>query len=1273
MDFRILGPFEVRREGQPLPLSGAKQQALLAILLLHANEIVSSDRLVEELWSRPPETARAALQVYIAQLRKLLEPGRARGDPDQRLLTRAPGYLLQVERDQLDSRKFERLLAEARAARARSAAEAAPWLREALSLWRGPALADFVYEPFAQGEIARLEELRIAAIEDRLDADLALGAHAELVGELEALVREHPLRERLRGQLMLALYRSGRQAEALGAYQEAHRTLDENLGIAPSPALQRLQQEILRQDPLLEGPAEPPPEPRFDAASLARKTSRTVTVLVAGRAALPGMEAEALHRLDERHREEASAAIERHGGKVESALGDRIVGAFGIAGVHEDDALRAARASIEVLDRTSGGGEAANGLTEPAAGRVGVATGEIVTVEAGSAGSPLAGEPVTLAAELEAAATAGEILLDRRTRELLGNAARAESIQGEGQMPWRLLELIPPPPPLARPPEGRIIGREGELAQLRHALDHAARESTVHLFTILGSAGIGKSRLAEEFAMRVADDATVVAGRCVPYGEGITFWPLREVVGRLTAAAPIPQLLEGEDDAALVAARVTEAIGHLEATSSLEEIFWAFRRLFETFARERPLVLVFEDVHWAEPTLLDFVDYLAEHGRAAPIVLLCLARPELLEGRPGWGGGKRNVSSLLLERLSDGESEQLIDTLASGLPKRTRSSVLDAAEGNPLFLEQILAMLAEGAAPEGEVPIPPTIQAVLAARLDRLGPGERAVIECAAVVGKEFREDPVADLLPADARRFATRHLDALIRKELLQPARSPLRGQVAFRFRHVLIQQAAYRTIPIPVRATLHERVAAWLEGSTGQGAAEHAESAGYHLEQSYRYRAGLHSPTDEDRDLARRAAALLAPAGARAFRRGDMPASANLLGRANSLLAAGDPAALDLLPDLGYALFEVGELERAKAALTEAIEGGRARGNRGVEWNAAVKLANARMYTDPDRMDPEELVRDARAAIEVLDELGDELGLARAWCLLSEAEWASGRMVVAATAAERAAHHARGAGSPRDEAWGLGAYSMCLLQGPMPAAEGARKTERLLRQAAGNLVLEANLSGFLAALEALDGRFGAARAHIAESCERLHDLGLRWQAGVQELLAGHIELLAGDPVAAERHMLVAKESFVAIGDRWFLSTVSVDLPRPVYEQGRYADALSLVEAIDEVPAPADREWEVKRWGIRARLLAGDGRIEEAERCARKGVAAAVGTDLLWFHADALIDLAEVLRRADRSREAADAAADALALYEQKGIVASAARARALVEDLRATGVSDT
>jgi DNA-binding SARP family transcriptional activator len=1259
MDFQILGPLEVRREGQPVPLGAAKLRALLAILLLHAGEVVSSERLIDGIWGdEPPGTASHALQVYVAQLRKALEPGHARGAPHRRVLTRAGGYLLHVEPGRLDAERFERLVAEGRRALDRGEpAAAATELREALALWRGPALADFTYAPFAQGEIARLEELRLVALDGRLEADLALGAHARLVGELESLVREHPLRERLRGQLMLALYRSGRQADALAAFQDARRTLVDELGIEPGPGLQGLQRDILEHRPGLDAPLAAPAQPaRREPGARFAETRRIVTVLIAawsGPAA--DLDPEVGRAPDERFVAIASETIERHGGSVQSVLGREVMAVFGVPHVHEDDALRALRAALE--------------LSADVELRVGVASGEVVAAEVNARLSTYAGAPAELAAELEDAASAGEILLSESTLELAGRSARAaHARRASGSVAYRLLGLVPQPSPLARPLHTAIVGRETELAQLRQAFERVAAVQSLHLCTILGHAGIGKSRLVQELCADVSDRATVLAGRCVPYGEGITFWPLVEIAGQVAAAGPISELLAGEEGAELIAGRVADASGVGEATSSREELFLAFRRLFAALALQRPLVVVFDDLHWAEPTLLDFIEYLAESARDAPIMLVCLARLELLETRPSWAGGKRNASSLVLERLPDADADALIGNLASGIPDATRARVREAAEGNPLFLEQLVATVAEQPR-TGALAIPPTIQALLAARLDRLGPGERAVIERAAVVGREFREGALVDLLPESARPFTERHLEALVGKDLVSPVRSPPSGGRAFRFRHVLIQQAAYRGMSKRLRGTLHERFADWLERDAGSGSAERSGIVGYHLEQAFRYGEELGTLGAHGRELAARAADRLASAGRRAFRRGDMPASAGLLARAATLLPSDDPARLELLPDLGFALFEVGEFGRAADVLTEAVAKGRAGGRRGVEWRASVKRAHLSMFTEPERVDAKSLCRHAERAVRVLDELGDDAGLAKAWLLLAEGRVVMGRLREACDAADHAAEHARRAGSHREQAWALGEYAWSLIHGLTPVADALREIERRLDQARGNPLAEANLPAWLAMCEAMAGRFDDGRARIRRSRALTRDLGLTWQAAVQDLLRGRIELLAGDPVAAETHLRASYQAFHELGDRWLRETVAVHLAGALHAHQRDDDAFALTEAFGESPGPGDLECEIKAREVRARILARRERVAEAEHVAREAVAIAADTEFLEFHADALMALAEILDLAGRTSAAMPPAEEALRLYERKGIVSAVAEARAPPGLLRPAG----
>jgi DNA-binding SARP family transcriptional activator len=666
MEFRILGPLEVFDEGRSVDVGAAKQRALLAVFLLNANRVVSGDQLIEALWGeRAPGTAQKALQVYVSQLRKAL--GR------DRIVTRAPGYELRVEAGELDLERFQSLVEEGR-------------LVAALRLSRGTPLADFAYEPFAQNEIARLQELVLACLEQRIEGDLAAGRHASLVAELEALVREHPLRERLRAQLMLALYRSGRQADALDAYQAGRTLLLDELGLEPAAELRELQRQILAQDVALELPERPSSlevgqaavahaEP---AAVRRREGRKTVTVLTCDvTASGTELDPESLRRLTARGFDELLPVLERHGATVERSMGGAVSAIFGIPVVHEDDALRAARAAVEMRDRLKA-------LTDDLVAqwgsalelRVGIGTGEVL-VDA-DADRPLAtGQPVQSAIRLQQAALSGELLLDDRTSRLVRDFADIE-VAGDSA---RLVRVRPLALDTGRRFDSPMIGRERERRRLHDAFAQALSDRSCQLFTIVGAPGVGKSRLVREFVDDVSDHAVVARGRCLPYGEGITYWPVLEAVrdaAKLddTASsndnlARLAALLEGED-AGLVAQRLGEVVGLSDRVSGAEETFRAVRTFVETLARRKPLVIVFDDIHWGEPTFLDLVDHVTDWTNDAPVLLVCVARPELLDVRRQWGGGKANATSVRLEPLSVAESATLLDNLAGPISTTLR-------------------------------------------------------------------------------------------------------------------------------------------------------------------------------------------------------------------------------------------------------------------------------------------------------------------------------------------------------------------------------------------------------------------------------------------------------------------------------------------------------------------------------------------------------------------------------------------------------------------------
>ena len=1270
-EFRILGPLEVEQGSGALRVGGKKRQALLAVLLLHANELVPSEQLIDELWGdETPETAAKIIQNNVSQLRKLLEPGV--------LLTRGSGYLLRVEPDQLDARRFERLVEEGRQALATGDPESASAkLREGLALWRGPALADFVYEPFAKGEIAGLEELRLAAIEYRIEADLALGRHADLVSELEALLVQHPLRERLRAHLMLALYRSGRQAEALEVYKRTRQQLIDELGIEASPALQRLEKAILLQDASLELPAPPsvrseplPADGPAAAREQERDVRKTVSVLLAELLSLGPIDPEALRELLVRAAERLAPVLERHGGTVEEAMSGGVMAVFGVPAVHEDDALRAVRAAAELPEALERLNEEL--VREGHAGlsvRTGVSTGEVVT-GAQASGRTVTGEVVTVAAGLAQAAGAGEILIGEGTELLVREAAHLEpagplAVAGAERPAWRLLELVPGALPIPRRLEAAMIGREPELAQLRQALDRAVHEWTAYLFTVLGAPGIGKSRLANELASSVGADATVLTGRCLPYGEGITFWPLAEIVRQLAGENPrevLPQLLAGEEDAELLAERIAGAIGPVERASAGEETFWAVRRLFEAVARERPLVLVLEDMHWAEPTMLDLVEHVADWTRDAPILLLCLARPELLEQRPTWAGGKLNATSILLEPLSEVECDALIENLLeTRLEENVRVRIVEAAGGNPLFLEQMLAMVTEEGFAGGEPAVPPSIHALLAARLDRLDPDERAVLERASVIGKEFLYSAVVDLSPEHDRESVGAHLQMLVRRELIRPVRSPFAGENAFRFRHILIGDAAYETVTKRTRAELHERFADWLEGRAGGRRSESEEIVGYHLEQACRWRAELGPLGERGLELARRAAERLAAAARSAYARGDLPAAVNLLSRAARLADEEAPERPELLADLAEALRETGDFKRAEAVLAEVSDTAAASGDRALETYAHVNRLRLQVAADPE-IKADELEREARRAAEVFEELGDEHRLAKAWELLAWALWLRCRAAATEDALGRAIEYARRTGDGRAEAQSLNLFLGATFFGPLPVAEGIRRCEEILARTADQPRIRASTLRALAGLTAMEGHFDEARTLLTLCRAILEDLGLKVTAASVSETAAIIELLAGDPAAAERDLRSGFEQLDQMGETSNSADLAALLAQALHAQGYADDALRFSEISEQAAGSGDLSPQVQWRAARAKVLAGCGQTSQAETLAREAVALAAESDFLVLRGDTLMDLAEVLRLVGRPSEAAPAVEEALRLYEQKGNTVSAGRARALL-----------
>ena len=1008
------------------------------------------------------------------------------------------------------------------------------------------------------------------------------------------------------------------------------------------------------------------------------------------------LDPESMRRVMGRYFDAMRAVIERHGGTVEKFIGDAVMAVFGIPVVHEDDGLRAVRAAIEM--RT-----ALVQLNDELAGnwglqlqmRTALNTGEVVAGDPASGQTFVTGDPVNVAARLEQAAPPGEILLGEATARLVKDAAIVEALEpltvkgkDEPLTAFRLLELRADADALPRRLDSPLVGRENEWTLLHHAFDRAVRERTCHLFTVLGSAGVGKSRLVHELVESVGEQATVVSGRCLSYGDGITFWPVLEAVRQAAnvthtdapaaASAKITALLDGEERAEEIAERVAQTIGLLDVRESPEEAFWAIRKLFEALARRRPLVAIFEDIHWGEPTFLDLVEHLADWVRDAPILLVCIGRTELFDERPSWGGGKVNAASILLEPLSEEQCERLIENLLgeTELPPDARRRIAEAAEGNPLFVEEMLAMLIDdgllrpqngGWRAGGDLSrlaVPATIHALLAARLDRLDGSERHVIERASVEGKVFHRGAVEELANVDTREQVESLLRALARRELIGTDRPAFTGQDCFRFRHILIRDAAYHGMPKELRAELHERFAAWLEDAAGDRVREWEEILGYQLEQAYGYRAELGPLDQHARELATRAGQRLAAAGRRALAREDMPAAAALLARAAELYARAAPDRLELLPDLGAALIEIGELSDANVILGEAVRLADDQDNLRVRWRAAIE--RTQMSVESDAAPAEELQRSAEQAIAVFEELGDEQGLSKAWRLVGESELLRGRGAEGQEALMRAVGHAIDAGDQREETESLRWLARAVLLGPTTVDEGILRCEMQLQMAAGRQIAEAGASLILGAFLAMRGQLDEARRRVRDARATFEELGLTYRLAQSAFVAGRLELLGGDPAAAERELRRGYALLEQIGERrYYLPLFAALLADAVAAQGLWEEPLSLTEAAGRAAGPGDVLAQLLWRSARARALAAAGRLEEAETLAREATALAGSTDFLWDHANALMTFADVLVARGRTDEAGDAARSALELYEQKGITVSAEQARARLASL--------
>jgi class 3 adenylate cyclase/tetratricopeptide (TPR) repeat protein len=1024
-----------------------------------------------------------------------------------------------------------------------------------------------------------------------------------------------------------------------------------------------------------------------------REVRRTVTIIfcdLKGSTALgERLDPEALHEVKDRYFAAMAAEITRHGGKIEKYIGDAIMAVFGLPLPHEDDALRAVRAAAGMQAAlTQVNQDLGRRYGVALANRTGVNTGEVVATDDPTADQKLAtGDAVNVAARLEQAAAEDQIFIGEATWRLVRDAVEVESVEPlelkgkTDRVPAFRLVSVRGLDGYVRRHDSPIVGRDEELAAIDLALREVTETRTARLITIIGDAGIGKSRLAQEVIARAGAGSTVVRGRCLAYGDGITFWPLREMAGEAAdirfddkPEEGIAKLTARIGDAD-VAARIAAAIGLSTATFPLHEIFWAARKFLESLTDDGPVVALIDDIHWAESNFLDLIVHVLDTAGTSPILLLCTSRHDLLEKRPEWGEGPAALR-LVLRPLSDAASAQVATNLLgrTGLQPDVVARIVDAAEGTPLYVEQMLAMLVDSGALKqeggrwvrtvnyGTIDIPPTIKALIEGRLGQLRREERAAIEPASVIGLQFAEPAVASLTPEPVRPQIGGHLAALTRKQLVHSVAS-MDSDSIYRFHHHLVRDTVYGGLLKRARATMHVGFVRWadqINAERGRGL-EFEEVLGYHLEQAHRYLAELGPLDEQGREIGKDASRRLGSAGRRAFSRGDLHAAENLLRRAIALVVEDDPLLLTMLPVFSEVLLQLGRFADARAFADQAFARAEKESNRRVMASAEIVRMLIRLQSGEPGNRHEETRHVTQEIIPALEGELAHAELARAWVLVATMEQIAGRFSPAGEAIAKVIQHARQAGEDRLVSRSALGLSVNALYGPTPVQQALEQCERVMSDKLSDRQVLGLVMCNVAQLRAMNGDFDGGRRLYREGRSLLKEIGQGVDVACSSMFLAMIELLAGTPGEAEAEVRSDYATLESLGETYYLSTLAAVLARLVREQGRHDEALSLTRTAESLAAEDDVDAQVRWRSVRAPILARAGEHEEAEALARAALDMARKTEMPMLQADALIDLATVLHQAKKTSEAEATLEQALALYDAKGDVVSAARASAL------------
>jgi class 3 adenylate cyclase/tetratricopeptide (TPR) repeat protein len=1000
------------------------------------------------------------------------------------------------------------------------------------------------------------------------------------------------------------------------------------------------------------------------AAAPGGEVRKVVTVVfcdMAGSTArADGADPEAVRAVLVSYYERMRAVLERHGGTVEKFIGDAVMAVFGVPVVREDDALRAVRAALEMRDALVEAGITA---------RIGVNTGEVV---AHHHEALVTGDAVNVAARLEQAAPVGDVLIGDSTLTLVRDAVVVEPVAAltvkgkrEPLVAWRLVAAVATGPGVARRSDAALVGRARERRLLWDAYEQAEQERRCVLFTVLGMPGVGKSRLLADLAERVSGEAEVLTGSCLSYGEGVTYWPIAEIVraaagisdtdDAATAVAALERLAAGHEDAGVMVGQIAAAIGLGESASAPADIAWAVQQLLGVLSRERPLVVVFEDIHWAEPALFDLIEHIAAWSRDAPLLLCCTARPELLELRPAWAGGKTNATTMLLKPLPAGDCSTLCDQLLGtvAITGTQRRHVLEIAEGNPLFVEQMLAMIQT----EGVelTDIPPSIDALLAARVDQLPADEREVVASASIEGRVFHRSAVAALLPDRPADSVDGQLLQLVRRELIDPSAAQFAGDRAFSFGHVLIREAAYRAIPKRTRAIQHEQFAAWLREKAADRVGEFEEILAHHLAQAVTFAREIGAEDAHTVALAERAARHYRRAADRALARGDLRAGADMLAQVRRLLPGGDPRIAVTLAMFALAVEFIGQ-EEANLAVDEALrlcaDGGdeviagfvRAVG----DWNS--------LLTDPT-VDSSGFV-DRLHALAPAAELAGEVEIA-AWCWFLAAVYTVTDLQRPADALVELAR-VEAALQQLDSAWladqAMSLRLFCRLWGP------GRIPDLLAAEVPAHHARSTTMGSYLryaSALCAAQGDEVAALRMLDDETALLVKTGrLESTAFTVDWSRGLVYDLLGKPGMAIEHYRRALDACLGAGRTAYASSISGALASNLSRSGEHHQALEEASRAEHLTGPGDAISEILWRSARAHALAHLGRLDQAAELADEAVERVMSTQVPTCRFSVLMEAAEVHGLAGdggRARALAAQAADESSVREAHGLQAQA------------------